>query len=305
MPLYLPIAEMSLNIFLLIGLGVTVGLLSGMFGIGGGFVMTPLLIFTGVPPTVAVATGANLICASSVSGALTHWRRGGVDVKMGVTLIAGGAVGSVFGTFLFTYLEKIGQVDLMISLIYVLFLGGIGGMMLWESVSTLIKTRKGTLPPKKRSPRGWQHSLPMKVRFRASRLYISIYLPLGVGALVGLLAAIMGVGGGFIMVPAMIYLLGMPTNVVVGTSLFQIVFVTAIITVLHSVQTQTVDMILTLLLLGGAVVGAQIGARLGMRLKGEQLRALLALVVLAVCLRMGWDMISTPLDIYSIAPVSL
>ncbi len=304
MPLYLPIAEMSLNIFLVIGLGVTVGLLSGMFGIGGGFVMTPLLIFTGVPPAVAVATGANLICASSVSGALTHWRRGGVDIKMGGILIAGGAVGSVIGAFLFTYLEKIGQVDLMISLIYVLFLGGIGGMMLWESVSTLVKARQGTLPAKKRPPRGWQHSLPMKTRFRKSRLYISIYLPLGVGALVGLLAAIMGVGGGFIMVPAMIYLLGMPTNVVVGTSLFQIVFVTAIITVLHSVQTQTVDVILTLLLLGGAVVGAQVGARMGMKLKGEQLRALLALVVLAVCLRMGWDMVSVPLDIYSIAPVS-
>nr|WP_210432609.1 sulfite exporter TauE/SafE family protein [Iodidimonas gelatinilytica] len=296
---------MSLNIFLVIGLGVAVGFLSGMFGVGGGFLMTPLLIFSGVPPAVAVATGANLITASSVSGAITHWRRGGVDLKLGGVLTVGGAIGSVLGAWLFTWLEAIGQVELMISLLYVVFLGGIGGLMLWESLSALLRSRRGGAPRKRRAGRGWQHSLPFKMRFRKSRLYISILLPLGIGAMVGVLAAILGVGGGFIMVPAMIYILGMPTNVVVGTSLLQIIFVTAIITLLHSVQTQTVDIILTLLLLVGAVGGAQLGATLGMKLKGEQLRALLALIVLGVCLRMGWDLVSVPDDLYSIMPGAL
>nr|WP_229773620.1 sulfite exporter TauE/SafE family protein [Iodidimonas muriae] len=296
---------MSLNIFLVIGLGVAVGFLSGMFGVGGGFLMTPLLIFSGVPPAVAVATGANLITASSVSGAITHWRRGGVDLKLGGVLIVGGAIGSVLGAWLFTWLEAIGQVELMISLLYVVFLGGIGGLMLWESLFALLRSRRGGAPRKRRAGRGWQHSLPFKMRFRKSRLYISVLLPLGIGAIVGVLAAILGVGGGFIMVPAMIYILGMPTNVVVGTSLLQIIFVTAIITLLHSVQTQTVDIILTLLLLVGAVGGAQLGATLGMKLKGEQLRALLALIVLGVCLRMGWDLVSVPDDLYSIMPGAL
>ncbi|WP_281301066.1 MULTISPECIES: sulfite exporter TauE/SafE family protein [unclassified Iodidimonas] len=304
MPLYLPIAEMSLNIFLVIGLGAAVGFLSGMFGVGGGFLMTPLLIFSGVPPAVSVATGANLITASSVTGAITHWRRGGVDLKLGSVLIAGGAVGSVLGTWLFAYLSRIGQVELMISLSYVLFLGSIGGLMLRESVAALLRSRKGMARrPAKRGGRAWHHRLPFKMRFRKSRLYISVLLPLVIGALVGLLAAILGVGGGFIMVPAMIYILGMPTNVVVGTSLYQIIFVTAIITFLHAVQTQTVDVILSLLLLVGAVFGAQWGARIGMKLKGEQLRALLALIVLGVGVRMGWGLVVPPDDLYSIMAV--
>ncbi len=305
MALYLPIAEMSLNVFLVIGLGAVVGFLSGMFGVGGGFLMTPFLIFIGVPPTVAVATGANLISASSVSGAIAHFRRDGIDVKMGTVLIVGGAVGSVVGAWLFAYLESIGQVDLLISLAYVVFLGTLGVLMLRESVAALLRSRRGNPPPpRRRQPRGWLRALPFKTRFRTSRLYISVLLPLGVGAVVGVLAAILGVGGGFIMIPAMIYILGMPTNVVVGTSLYQIIFVTAIITVLHAVGTQSVDVILTLLLLTGAVIGAQAGARYGLRLKAEQLRALLSLIVLGVCVRMALDLALEPEDLYSIAVVA-
>ena len=304
MQLYLPIAEMSLNILLVIGLGAAVGFLSGMFGVGGGFLMTPFLIFVGVPPTVAVATGANLITASSVSGAIAYWRRGGVDLKMGAMLTAGGAAGSFLGAWLFAYLQSIGQIELAISLVYVLFLGTIGGLMLYESLSALSRRRSGTAPPRRRRRLGWLHALPWKMRFRKSRLYVSAALPLVVGAVVGALAALLGVGGGFIMIPAMIYLIGMPTAVVVGTSLFQIIFVTAIITVLHSVNTQSVDVLLTLLLLLGAVVGAQAGARTGQKLKGEELRALLALIVLGVCARMGWELVATPADLYSISRIA-
>lgn len=303
MPLYLPIAELSMNIFLVIGMGAVVGFLSGMFGVGGGFLMTPLLIFTGVPPAVAVATESNEITAASVSGALAHWRRQGVDVKMGVVLIAGGAVGSFIGAQVFTYLRSLGQVDLMISLAYVLFLGSVGGLMFLESVRAIVRNRKGILPtPKPREDRhkAWIHALPFKMRFRKSRLYISALLPLGIGMFVGVLAAIMGVGGGFVMVPAMIYLLGMPTNVVVGTSLFQIIFVTALTTIFHSVNTQTVDIFLAVLLLFGAVIGAQVGARMGLRLKAEQLRALLALMVLLVCFKMGFDLVVEPTELFSV-----
>lgn len=305
MPLYLPIAELSMNVFLVIGMGAIVGFLSGMFGVGGGFLMTPLLIFAGIPPAVAVATESNEITAASVSGALAHMRRGGVDFKMGGVLIAGGAIGSFFGAQLFTYLKTIGQVDLMISLAYVVFLGSVGLLMLVESVRSIRKARQGFAPPprrrKKQGVAAWKDMLPFKMRFRKSRLYISALLPLSIGALVGVLAAIMGVGGGFIMVPAMIYLLGMPTNVVVGTSLFQIIFVTALTTMLHSVNTQTVDMVLALLLLSGAVIGAQFGVRAGMKLPGEQLRALLAIMVLVVCIKMGLGLILEPDDLYSVA----
>lgn len=304
MQLYLPIAEMSLNIFLVIGLGAAVGFLSGMFGVGGGFLMTPFLIFVGVPPTVAVATGANLITASSVSGAIAYWRRGGVDLKMGAMLTAGGAAGSFLGAWLFAYLQAIGQIELAISLVYVLFLGAIGGLMFYESLSAISRRRRGTPPPRRRRRLGWLHALPWKMRFRKSRLYVSAALPLAVGATVGALAALLGIGGGFIMIPAMIYLIGMPTAVVVGTSLFQIIFVTAIITVLHSVNTQSVDVLLTLLLLLGAVIGAQTGARSAQKLKSEELRALLALIVLGVCARMGWELVATPADLYSVSRIA-
>ena len=304
MPLYLPIAELSMNVFLVIGMGAVVGFLSGMFGVGGGFLMTPLLIFAGVPPAVAVATESNEITAASVSGALAHWRRQGIDVKMGGVLIAGGAVGSFFGAEIFTYLKALGQVDLMISLAYVLFLGSVGGLMFWESARAIYRQYIGYVPPKlSREDRhkAWIHALPFKMRFRKSRLYISALLPLAIGMLVGVLSAIMGVGGGFVMVPAMIYLLGMPTNVVVGTSLFQIIFVTSLTTIFHSVNTQTVDIFLAILLLFGAVVGAQMGARVGFKLKGEQLRALLALIVLAVCVKMAFGLILEPSELFSVS----
>ncbi|MEM8800138.1 MAG: sulfite exporter TauE/SafE family protein [Pseudomonadota bacterium] len=301
MNIYLPIAEISVNIIVILAMGGMVGFLSGMFGVGGGFLMTPLLIFYGIPPAVAVATEANQITAASVSGALAHWRRGGVDFRMGAVLIAGGAVGSVFGAALFTELKKIGQVDLLISLAYVFFLGIIGSLMLWESVTTLYRRYRGKSSRRKKKRHGWVHSLPLKMRFRKSRLYISVLAPLAIGMLVGVLAAIMGVGGGFIMVPAMIYMLGMPTNVVVGTSLFQIIFVTSSVTFLHSVNTQTVDVLLAIMLLIGAVIGAQIGVRAGQKLQGEQLRALLALLVIGVCIKLALGLIIEPRELYSIA----
>lgn len=301
MQIYLPIAEMSVNILLLLGMGCAVGFLSGMFGVGGGFLMTPLLIFTGLPPAVAVATEANQIVASSVSGALAHWRRKSVDFKMGGVLLAGGAVGSVFGVALFSRLKELGQIDLFISLCYVLFLGVVGALMLYESLQAIRHAKAGDLPPRRKpGTHTWVHGLPFKMRFRRSKLYISAIPPLIIGFMVGVLAAIMGVGGGFIMVPAMIYILRMPTNVVVGTSLFQIIFVTGLVTILHATNTQTVDAMLALLLLSGGVVGAQFGARVGVKLKGEQLRALLALLVLAVCLRLGWDLVIKPDDLFSL-----
>ncbi len=301
MDIYLPIAEVSVNVILILGLGGGVGFLSGLFGVGGGFLMTPLLMFIGIPPAVAVATEANQIVASSVSGVLAHWRRGNVDFKMGAVLLVGGFAGSSVGVWLFTVLRDLGQIDLVIKLSFVVFLGVIGGLMLIESVQAIMRRRKKA-PPKK-STRSWLDRLPLKMRFRRSRLYISVLLPILVGFVVGLLAAIMGVGGGFIMVPAMIYLLGMPTAVVVGTSLFQIIFVTANVTLLQSVTNQTVDVVLALLLLFGGVIGAQFGARAGALLRGDQLRSLLALMVLIVCGKLAFDLVVTPEDVYSLGGV--
>jgi len=300
MYIYLPIAEISMHIGIIFGLGGGVGFLSGLFGVGGGFLMTPLLIFFGIPPAVAVATEANQIVASSVSGVLAHMRRGNVDFKMGSILLAGGVLGSSFGVMLFKYLRDMGQIDLVIKLSYVVFLGIIGGLMLLESVRAILRSRRPGAPRRKLHQHNWLHGLPLKMRFRRSKLYISALLPLAIGAFVGLLAAIMGVGGGFIMVPAMIYLLGMPTSVVVGTSLFQIIFVTANVTLLQSIQTQTVDFMLAGLLLFGAVIGAQFGTRAGALLRGEQLRGLLALMVLAVCLKLGFDLVVQPSDLFSV-----
>lgn len=299
MQIYLPIAEVSVDVFLLLGLGGLVGFLSGMFGVGGGFLLTPLLIFIGIPPTVAVASQTNQIVASSVSGAIAHWRRGNVDLKMGMVLLAGGFAGSVVGVQLFTLLRTLGQIDLVIQLSYVFFLGTIGGLMLVESAHTFIRNRKGGAR-RKLHQHYWVHRWPLRLRFRRSKLYISAIPPLGIGFLIGVLVAIMGVGGGFLMVPAMIYLLGMPTVVVVGTSLFQIVFVTANVTLLQSISNQTVDVVLALLLLAGSVVGAQFGTRVGQRLRGEYLRGLLAIMVLLVCGKLAFDMIATPADLFSI-----
>ena len=300
MNIYLPIAEISINIFLILGLGGAVGMLSGIFGVGGGFLMTPLLIFLGVPAAVAVGTEANQIVAASVSGVLAHWRRGNVDIKMGTILLAGGLVGSTIGVAIFASLRELGQIDLAIKLSFIVFLGIIGGLMLIESGRTIWRTRRPGGARRRLHQHYWIHGLPFKTRFRKSKLYISALLPFSVGLFVGVLSAIMGVGGGFIMVPAMIYILGMPTSVVVGTSLFQIIFVTANVTFLQSVQTQTVDIVLAGLLLIGGVIGAQFGTRIGAHLKGEQLRGLLALIVLAVCLKLVWDVVITPEDLFSL-----
>ncbi len=300
MQIYLPIAEMSLNAFLLLGLGGLIGFLSGLFGVGGGFLMTPALIFIGVSPPVAVGTEANQIVASSVSGVLAHWQRRNVDFKMGAVLLVGGLVGSTFGVWLFAVLRSVGQIDLVIKLSYVTFLGIIGALMFVESLGAMRRRRTAGSSRGKLHKHTWVHGLPFKMRFRRSKLYISALLPLGVGLVVGVLAAIMGVGGGFIMVPAMIYLLGMPTSVVVGTSLFQIIFVTANVTFLQAYANQTVDVVLALLLLTGAVIGAQIGAKAGAKLHGEQLRILLAVMVLGVCAKLGYDLTVTPADIYSL-----
>ncbi|HCP00049.1 MAG: permease [Alphaproteobacteria bacterium] len=300
MTIYLPIAEMSVDVFLILLMGGGVGFLSGLFGVGGGFLMTPLLIFIGISPAVAVATEANQIVAASVSGVLAHMRRRNVDFKMGTVLTAGGFAGSGLGVLIFTFLREIGQVDLVVQLSYVVFLGIVGFLMLFESARAIFKNRAGTATRGKLHQHTWLHGLPFKMRFRRSRLYISALLPLGIGFFVGILAAIMGVGGGFLMVPAMIYLLGMPTAVVVGTSLFQIIFVTANVTFLQAINNQTVDVVLALLLLTGAVVGAQIGTKASGRLRGEELRGLLALMVLGVSAKIGVELVSTPEDVYSI-----
>jgi uncharacterized membrane protein YfcA len=287
------------NVFLILGLGGAIGFLSGLFGVGGGFLMTPILIFIGIPAPVAVGTEANQIVASSVSGVLAHWRRGNVDFRMGAVLLLGGLLGSSFGVWLFSVLRQIGQIDLTIRLCYVTFLGIIGGLMFVESLRAMTRRRGAAAARGKMHKHTWIHGLPLKMRFRRSKLYISALLPIGVGFLVGMLSALMGVGGGFIMVPAMIYLLGMPTAVVIGTSLFQIIFVTANVTFLQAYANQTVDVMLAVILLAAAVIGAQFGARAGATLRGEQLRILLALMVLAVCGKLLYDLTVTPADIYS------
>ena len=305
MQIYLPIAEVSVNAFVLLGLGGIVGFLSGMFGVGGGFLITPLLFFVGIPPAVAVATGANQVVASSISGMLAQVRRKAVDFRLGIVLLCGGLCGSSAGVWVFDVMTRLGQVDLFVQLSYVLFLGLIGGLMLSESLRTLWKARKvGAQPIRRAHVHSWVHRMPFKVKFRASGLYISVIPPFLVGAVVGFLSAIMGVGGGFIMVPAMIYLLGVPTRVVVGTSLFQIIFVTAFTTLMHAVTHHTVDLLLAFLLIIGGVVGAQFGARVGVRLKAEQLKILLALLVLAVALKIAFDLLLQPGELYSITSVA-
>lgn len=306
MQIYLPIAETSVNIFLLLGLGGLVGFLSGMFGVGGGFLMTPLLIFVGIPPTVAVASEANQILASSISGGMAHFQKRGVDIRMGCVLLAGGLLGSAVGVQLYAVMREIGQIDLMISLCYVVFLGVIGLLMMIESIRAIHARQIGRhIPARRPGQHNWIHGLPFKMRFKVSHLYTSIIPPILIGFFVGILAAVMGVGGGFIMVPAMIYLLRMPTNVVIGTSLFQIIFVSAAVTIMHAVKNQTVDVVLATILIIGGVVGAQIGARLGQKLRGEQLRALLALIVLGVGLKMLSDLLFMPAEIYSLSSLGM
>ena len=298
MQIYLPIAEISVNIFLLIGLGGIVGILSGMFGVGGGFLMTPLLFFIGIPPAVAVASEANQILGASFSGAIAHFRRKNVDIKMGFLLILGGIIGSIFGVELFRIFKNLGQLELIIKVCYVLFLGIIGIIMFFESLRALNYKSKN-IKVRKTRHHSWVQGLPLKMRFRTSNLYISSIPAVFIGFFVGILASIMGIGGGFIIVPAMIYILGMPTKVVVGTSLFQIIFVTGVTTYLHAVKNFSVDIILSFLLLVGGVIGAQFGVRIGLKLKAEQLRILLAILVLAMCLKITLELFITPCLLYT------
>ncbi len=301
MDVYLPIAEVSLDVFLLLGIGAAVGFLSGVFGVGGGFLLTPLLIFVGVPAPVAVASSANQLVGASVSGVLAYWRRGNVDFKMGFILLIGGLAGSVLGIYLFALLSRLGQIELVISLCYVVLLGILGFLMGIESVRAMLRQRHPGATRRKLHRHTWLHGLPLKTRFRKSQLYISALLPIGLGFLVGVLSAIMGIGGGFLMVPAMIYMLGMPTAMVPGTSLLQIIFVAANVTMLQAVSNHTVDGLLALLLLVGGVIGAQFGTRFGTRLRGEQLRFLLALLVLGVAAQLAHDLTIRPKALFVIA----
>ncbi|MET0257798.1 MAG: sulfite exporter TauE/SafE family protein [Methylobacterium sp.] len=301
MTLYLPIAEISVNIFIIVGMGAAVGFLSGMFGVGGGFLITPLLIFYNIPPAVAVATGANQVIAASFSGALAHYKRGTVDLKLAAMLIAGGVVGSAVGVWFYTLLRRVGQLDLAVSILYVVMLGTVGALMLNESLRAMRRVRGGGSGEVRRSGQhSWVHRLPLKMRFQRSKLYVSAIPVLGLGFAIGILGSVMGVGGGFIMVPAMIYLLRVPTSVVIGTSLVQIMFTAATTTVLQAATNGTIDVVLAFLLMLGGVVGAQFGADAGRKLRGEQLRALLALLVLAVAVRLFVELVIAPGEIFSI-----
>ena len=301
MELYLPIAEMSVHWLMILGMGAAVGFLSGVFGIGGGFLLTPLLIFAGIPPGVAVATTASQISASTFSGVIAHFRQRTVDVKMGAVMLAGGLTGTALGVYIFGLLRARGQSEFVVAISYVILLGSVGGLMLTESIRTIRDIRAGkSAGGRKPGQHNWIHGLPFKLRFRRSRLYISVFPPLVLGSIVGVLSAIMGVGGGFIMVPVMIYMLRMPTNIVVGTSLLQILFVTASATILHAVDNYTVDIMLAFLLILGGVVGAQFGVRAGAKLRGEQLRFLLALLTLSIAVRLLYGLIITPPDLFSL-----
>ncbi|WP_118858032.1 sulfite exporter TauE/SafE family protein [Sphingomonas mesophila] len=300
MDIYLPIAGMSVNALLIVALGGIVGLLSGMFGVGGGFLTTPLLIFYGIPPTVAVASATTQITGASVSGVHAHWRRGGVDLKMGLVMIAGGSIGALIGALLFRWLQASGQIDLIIGFLYVLLLGGIGGLMLKDAMVALgwAETGKPPAPPKRHNR--WVAGLPLRWRFYASGLYISPLAPLALGFAAGMLTMLLGVGGGFILVPAMIYLLGMAPRVVIGTSLVMILAVSAVATMVHSMTTQAVDIVLAALLLIGGVIGAQYGARLATRLKPDLLRFALAVIILLVAFRMALGLAWRPDEIYTV-----
>jgi uncharacterized membrane protein YfcA len=301
MEIYLPIAEMSVHWLIILGMGGAIGFLSGMLGVGGGFLLTPLLIFYGVPSEVAVATTASHLTASSMSGAVAQWRRRAVDLKMAAVMTLGGFAGTIGGVYLFGVLRRLGQTDLVVSVSYVIMLGTIGSIMLRESLAALRAAKTGASPPSRGAAQhNWIHGLPFKMRFRQSRLYISVIPPLVLGFVVGVLSAIMGVGGGFIAVPAMIYLLRMPTNIVMGTSLLQILAVTAASTILHALDNYTVDIVLAAFLVLGGVVGAQYGVRTAAKMRGEELRLLLAALVLAVALRLLYGLIATPSDLFSV-----
>ena len=300
MYIYLPIAEQPIHSLAILGVGAFLGLIMGLVGVGGGFLLTPIMMFLGIPPPVAVASVANQLVAPSVSGVLSHWKRSNVDFKMGTVLLLGGVAGSSIGVILFNFLGRIGQLDFVIKSSYVIFLTIIGSLMFAESLRLILRTRKGKISRGKLHQHNWLHGLPFKIRFRKSKLYISILLPILIGVIVGILAALMGIGGGFIIVPAMIYLLGMPTSLVVGTSLFQIIFVAANTTILQASQNQTVDIVLATILLLGSVIGVQIGSRYTNILKGEYLRLILSSIIILVSFKLLIDLIAVPSDLFSV-----
>jgi len=301
--IYLPIAEVSVNWPFLVMLGALVGFVSGLFGIGGGFLMAPVLVFMGIPPTVAVASQASHVVASSTSGVIRYSGMKAVDYRIGGIMAVGGALGALAGVELFRYLRLLGQADLVVALSYLVFLGAIGSMMLYESLTQILHRVRGETPPRKERRRPmWLYGLPLRMRFPRSGLYISAIPPFGLGVFAGILSAIMGVGGGFILVPAMLYVLRMRANVVVGTSLFQIIITTAITTILQAGRNQTVDIVLSTILLLGGVVGAQFGARLSGRFRAEEMRAALGLIVLLVGIQMGLELFVRPSDLFLLAP---
>lgn len=305
MQIYLPIAEISLNVFFLAGIGGAVGFLSGLFGVGGGFLLTPLLIFSGIPSPVAVASVTGQVVAASTSGALSHWRRGGIDFQLALYLVLSGIIGAFGGVSAFAALRALGQLDLVISLGYLVFLGSVGSLMLAEAARSLWKHKKGVVM-RDRLPRqhNWVHGLPLRIRFKRSKLYVSVIPVLVIGAAIGFLGSLLGIGGGFILVPALIYILRIPGSVVIGTSLLHVLAIMAASTVLHSVNSQSVDILLAFCLMVGGVVGAQFGASAGQYLRGDQLRALLALLVLAVAIRFGLSLIIPPSDPFTMAVFS-
>ena len=306
MQIYLPIAELSVNLFFLVGIGGAVGFLSGLFGVGGGFLLTPLLIFSGVPTSVAVASVTGQVVAASTSGALSHYRRGGIDLHLAMYLILSGILGAFGGVAAFSILRANGQLDLVIAIGFVVLLGFVGILMLQEAVRAILKTRQGVVV-RERLPNqhSWIHGLPWRVRFKKSRLYISVLPVLMIGLFIGFVGSLLGIGGGFVMVPALVYLLRVPGNVVIGTSLAQVVAMMAATTIMHAVQSQSVDILLAFCLMVGGTAGAQFGAAAGQHLRGEQLRGLLAILVLAVAIRFGLSLVMTPSDVFSMAVTSV
>ena len=303
MSIYLPIAELSVNIVLLLSIGGVVGFLSGMFGLGGGFLMTPILIFMGIPTNVAVATSANQIVASSISGTIGYWRQGLVDFKMGGVLLIGSFFGSILGVWIFSRLVVLGQIDTVISILYFALLTSIGLIMLIESSQVIRDRVRRKTVKRKIHYHNWAHKLPFKIKFYKSKLYISAIPPIIIGFVIGILSATMGIGGTFILIPAMIYFLGMPTSKVIGTSLFQIIFVTALVTLLHATTTFAVDAVLAFFLIIASVIGAQLGVLAANKLRGEEIRALLAIIVLGVATKIALDLLVEPNEIFNISVI--
>lgn len=301
MQLYLPIADLPVNIFLVLAMGAAVGFVSGMFGIGGGFLMTPLLIFIGIAPAVAVASVASHIAASSFSGAISYWRRRAIDPTLALILLSGGTIGTALGVWTFTYLRSLGQLDLMIGLSYVVLLTGVGTAMAYEGLRAMLRVRRGGAVPLRRpGSHGWIHGLPLKMRFKRSKIYLSIIPVIFVGLVIGFIGAVMGIGGGFILVPLMIYVLRVPTSTVIGTSMVLTLVTMIFATLLHAVTNHLVDAVLALILMVGGVTGAQFGARAGQKIRGEHLRLLLGLLVLAVGIRFAVELVIRPADLFTI-----